>query len=407
MGSILKRSGSPFFYARFTVDGREKWISTKKTDRKEARVIADAYENAARGDSSVDDQFNVLLKLLAAIPPGQQDTKRSEYSARLMRHRTISLPIVEAWPAWLDSPLKGNPGAITISGYDSIWRRFAAWISKHKLEHLHEVTPLHAQGYAADVWRSHVAPATYNKHVMFLRGMFNTLKAKAGLIVNPWADVKSLDKETQGRQNFTPEELKTICLKARGATRFMVALGLYTGARLGDVISLRWADIGRDKIEIIPMKTKRKGKQITLPIHPVLRRLLNELRKQTGSGEYLFPAEHNSYQQDGSAVSKRFQQFLNDCGIKTQEEGNGHRRHAIVRKGFHSLRHSFVSLCAANRVPQVAIQELVGHGSPAMTALYSHADFEQKQSAINALPAMGFESNKQKGRIKTCRIKQT
>jgi len=99
---------------------------------------------------------------------------------------------------------------------------------------------------------------------MFLRGMFNTLKAKAGLIVNPWADVKSLDKETQGRQNFTPEELKTICLKARGATRFMVALGLYTGARLGDVISLRWADIGRDKIEIVPMKTKRKGKQINV-----------------------------------------------------------------------------------------------------------------------------------------------
>jgi len=214
------------------------------------------------------------------------------------------------------------------------------------------------------------------------------------LIVNPWADMKTLDKETQGRENFTPEELVAICSKAKGATRYMIGIGLYTGMRLGDVVSLRWADIGRDKIEIIPMKTKRKGKQITLPIHPVLRELLNELRKQTGSGEYLFPAEHNSYQQDGSAVSKRFQQFLNDCGIKTTEEGNGHRRHAIVRKGFHSLRHSFVSLCAANRVPQVAIQELVGHGSPAMTALYSHADFEQKQDAINGLPSMSFEKQK-------------
>ena len=75
-------------------------------------------------------------------------------------------------------------------------------------------------------------------------------------------------------------------------------------------------------------------------------------------------------------------------------KGNGHRRRAIVRKGFHSLRHSFVSLCAANRVPQVAIQELVGHGSPAMTALYSHADFTQKQDAINGLPAMVFDEQK-------------
>jgi len=37
-----------------------------------------------------------------------------------------------------------------------------------------------------------------------------------------------------------------------------------------------------------------------------------------------------------------------------------------------------------------AIQELVGHGSPAMTMLYSHADDEQKASAINVLPALTF-----------------
>ena len=229
---------------------------------------------------------------------------------------------------------------------------------------------------------------------MFLRGMFNTLKAKAGLIVNPWADVKSLDKDTQGRQNFTPEELKTICSKAQGAIRYQIALGLYTGMRLGDVVNLKWVNIGKDSIVLIPSKTKRKGKQITLPIHPVLRSLLNELRKQTGAGEYLFPEDHALFKKGWSGVSKLFQQFLNDCGIVTTEEGNGHRRRAIVRKGFHSLRHSFVSLCAANNVPQVAIQELVGHGSPAMTALYSHADFTQKQDAINGLPVMVFEEQK-------------
>jgi integrase/recombinase XerD len=64
------------------------------------------------------------------------------------------------------------------------------------------------------------------------------------------------------------------------------------------------------------------------------------------------------------------------------------------------LRHSFVSLCAANRIPQVVIQELVGHGSPAMTALYSHADFEQKQNAINTLPALVFSDNKVKEKRK-------
>ncbi len=68
----------------------------------------------------------------------------------------------------------------------------------------------------------------------------------------------------------------------------------------------------------------------------------------------------------------------------------------VCRVGFHSLRHSFVSLCAANRVPQVAIMELVGHGSPAMTALYSHAGDEQKLKAITALPTVSFETEEDK-----------
>jgi hypothetical protein len=45
--------------------------------------------------------------------------------------------------------------------------------------------------------------------------------------------------------------------------------------------------------------------------------------------------------------------------------------------------------------------ELVGHGSPAMTRLYSHAGDEQKSKAIASLPAVQFEATarrKRKGR---------
>ncbi len=43
-------------------------------------------------------------------------------------------------------------------------------------------------------------------------------------------------------------------------------------------------------------------------------------------------------------------------------------------------------------MPQHAIQELVGHGSPAMTVLYSHADDQQKVEAIRVLPDMAFDT---------------
>ncbi len=393
MSKVFKRPGLEFYYGRFTVNGKQKWFSTKCTDRKEAQAVADAKAQATRGNVNMEDYFTGLIALLARLPKDDQDAKRNDYASRLMQGQSSTLKILDAWQAWLDSPLKGNPGAITIRGYDAIWRRFERWIADYKVDYVHEITETHAQDYVADLWKSKVAPRTFNGHMMFLKSMFAVLRVKAGLLANVWANMKKMEKETQGRENFTPEELAAICSKAKGATRYMIGIGLYTGMRLGDVVNLKWTNIGKDSIKIIPSKTKRKGKQITLPIHPVLRKLLNELRKQA-AGEYLFPAEHDACHKEDSSVSKRFQTFLEQCGIKTTEEGNGHRRRVIVRKGFHSLRHSFVSLCAANRVPQVAIQELVGHGSPAMTALYSHADFEQKQSAINGLPAMVFEKQK-------------
>lgn len=392
MAKVFKRPGSDFYYGRFMLDGKEVWFSTKSTDRKQAQGIADAKAQAARGKANLEDYFKGLIAILARLPKDEQNAKRHDFARRLMQGQSSTLTVVDAWQAWLDSPLKGNPGAVTIRDYEAIWCRFVKWIAEYKLEFLHEITETHVQEYLADLWKSKVAPRTFNGHTMFLKSMFNVLRVKAGLLANVWDNIRSLEKETQGRQNFTAEELGKICSRAKGSFRYMIGLGLYTGMRLGDVVNLKWMNIGEDSITLVPSKTKRKGKQITLPIHPVLRSLLDELRQQTGSSEYLFPTEQALQLKGYSGVSKRFQDFLIECGIQTTEPGNGHRRRAIVRKGFHSLRHSFVSLCAANRVPQVAIQELVGHGSPAMTALYSHADFEQKQNAINSLPALTFQN---------------
>ncbi len=217
--------------------------------------------------------------------------------------------------------------------------------------------------------------------------MFSTLQDRAGILDDPFAKIKAMEKHTRGRLNFTVDELATICRKAKGSFRYMIAIGLYTGARLSDVINLRWQDIRDDRIEIVPQKTSRRGKRVVLPIHPTLAALLSERRAQV-TGDYVFPDEREAHAKDTSAIAKRFRDFLQACGITTTEAKTEktQRQHAAVIKGFHSLRHSFVSMCAMNNVPQVAIQDLVGHGSPAMTALYSHANFDQKLDAIAGLP---------------------
>jgi len=358
-----------------------------------------------------------LEERLDQLPSDSADKKRHELAARLLQGLGSKLKIADAWGAWLKNPKKRNPATSTISAYQGRWDALVQWLrEKHrKLVYLHEVTPTIAEAYASHLWGQDVSPSTYNLHVNFLRSMFRVLKTQAGLQTNVWEDLPHMELETNSRRELTADELASIFKNTDGDLRYMFAIGLYTGMRLGDVVTLRWAevDLKGGHIEHKPMKTRRKNKTVRLPIHPVLEVMLRDLRKKRKKDdEYLFPEEAARYALDRSVISKSIQRHLVKCGIRLYKRGTGRKaydeavakaradrekgkdvsepeqRRAVIEVGFHSLRHSFVSLCAANKVPQVAIMELVGHGSPAMTRLYSHAGDEQKAKAIAALPAV-------------------
>jgi hypothetical protein len=81
---------------------------------------------------------------------------------------------------------------------------------------------------------------------------------------------------------------------------------------------------------------------------------------------------------------------LEACGILTVKPGTGGDtgNRAVVLKGFHSFRHSYVSLNAAAGTPQATMQKLVGHGSPAMTLHYLTPTDSMVLQAADALPAL-------------------
>ena len=421
MATIFARKG--VYYARFAHNGKDYSRSTRiavpsgsKKAIREAKAQAEAELDRMlteiRGRESVDALFDRLAEALERLPKNEQESRRITLANRLRKGVNTRLSVAEAWRAWLDNPKKRNPSDATIEMYLAYWGRdrakkhgrrkvtngFKNWLAKNHEEvtYLHEVTPAMAEEYATHLWASGVSPRTYNGAIKFLRAMFKVLKTRAGLASNAWEDIPNQDSETEGRRNLTTEELSEVCSKAEGSLRYMFAVGLYTGLRLGDVATLEWkeVDFGKHKIRRKPAKTRRKSKVLSIPLHPVLEAMLKELKKKAKRGAvYLFPEEAELHAKgQSSAITRRIQDHFKACGIQTTEQATGHRKKAIVRVGFHSMRHSFVSLCAANRVPQVAIQELVGHGSPAMTELYSHAGDEQKAEAIAMLPAVSFDN---------------
>ena len=68
----------------------------------------------------------------------------------------------------------------------------------------------------------------------------------------------------------------------------------------------------------------------------------------------------------------------------TAEKTSG--KYNRVDVGFHSLRHTFVSISANAGIPLAFVQAIVGHSNPAMTAHYYHKDENALKSATAAIP---------------------
>ena len=116
----------------------------------------------------------------------------------------------------------------------------------------------------------------------------------------------------------------------------------------------------------------------------MLRRLLEETPAKRRRGP-IVPALAALY--DGHAggigLVRKVQAVFRAAGIETTSEGE-HRR--AVDVGFHSLRHTYVSLCANAGVPLAIVQAIVGHTSVAMTEHYFHAEDAALRGAAAALP---------------------
>jgi hypothetical protein len=64
--------------------------------------------------------------------------------------------------------------------------------------------------------------------------------------------------------------------------------------------------------------------------------------------------------------------------------------------GFHSLRHTWVSMHAAAGTPGAVIQASVGHANPAMTAHYTHVNEITARDVARALPAFSGHAESHK-----------
>jgi len=233
----------------------------------------------------------------------------------------------------------------------------------------------------------------FNKIIGFVSAFWNWAKANYdGVVSNPFdgMKLKKSGKARDERHPFTPEELKAIfnaplytgchSIKAwrtpgnvipRDSGLYWVPLiGLFTGARSGEIIQLYTSDIVEmDSIVCFELtddgddqRLKNSGSHRFIPVHPVLKELgLLDFIERCRSRQQtrLFPEMPKGA--DGyysSPYSRQFRRLLESVGAK----------HA--KNSFHSFRHSFEDACRNSGIPSDLMNALQGHSEPGMAARY-------------------------------------
>lgn len=374
-GSLVKRANSPFWYMRVMVDGVDKWKSTGMRNKRDAeKVLADWVA-----------PYNAADRVAALKTATEQAANK--HGAILV----AGMRLDEVWQCFVDSPERPDSGAATLHVYHFQWNQFHKWVGERypKMLTLSGVTPEVAALYARELARN-LSASTYNKHRNLLKLIWKVMARRLKGLENPWDALPPKRAVPVSRRELTTDELKRILKQTTGEMKVLFTLGIYTGLRLGDCCTLRWEEIdfGLLLIRRIPNKTSRKTRQIvSIPIHRMLLKILEEIQNGQMSGPVL-PDLDKTYRKTPDVISKRIRIIFDAVEIQRTGEkpSPGKRVKSPTLAGFHSLRHTFVSICRSAGVPLAIVEAIVGHSNPAMTRHYTHIGDEAARAAVSLLP---------------------
>ena len=374
-GSIFKRGNK--WSLKIRLEGQEKVVALGTTSKREAQKMADEIM-----DYKIESMTDVVAHIAGA--KGLVDeAKVEEIRKAVDRKRGVDIQVKDAFEGYLKEADRPESGPSTIIEYKRYWGKFVKWLKeKEKTEDLclHEVSPSLSRKFANYIFNeSGLSPQSYNKIIRFCRLMFKTMSHTAEIRDNPFSDIATKRAKAYGKRELSQSEVKDLLNNSKGELRLLMAIGAYTGMRLGDAALCEWekVDLQDLVIRIQPSKTKLHNKFISVPIIPVLvDELAYSLPGKDKGEKYVLPKLASQYNKHRSSLTKKIRKAFTDAKIESNDQGT---------IGFHSLRHTFVSECAKHDVSMSIVQELVGHGSPAMTRHYTHIDVETAAKQLSKL----------------------
>lgn len=232
---------------------------------------------------------------------------------------------------------------------------------------LHLITRRDIEAYSRER-ASKVKGATVNRELALLRHLFNIAIDKGYTDYNPVRGFKRFPEAPWRHKFFFSEsEIEKLIGASAPHLRPILAVAFGTGLRKGDILGLKWRDVDLER-GIISIQMQKTGEPIEIPLIPMLRDLLQQIRSQAGLSEFVFCL--GSSGQGIGDIKTAFRAALRRSGLAAK----GYR--------FHDIRRTFARMLYNQGVILTKIQRLLGHKSVLTTERYLGVKFEETKEAV-------------------------
>ena len=240
-----------------------------------------------------------------------------------------------------------------------------------------------------------------------LNEMFKKAVGNGYMLINPCDAVVMPRKVTYEPRFLTEREQEMFLEVAREYYHYDIfCVSLSMGARIGEVLGLKWSDIDFDKKMIHIQRTLHYGKvreneschffftspktttsDRCIPLLPETEMILKRVRKRQLRNRMLYGSQWETTPpfddmvfttQQGAPVrygdvNRTIKSVVLKANLQEEELAGFEKREPFVLKPFspHCFRHTFVTRCKMNGVPY-EIQSYVGHSDKETTAYYDH-----------------------------------
>ena len=366
MATLYKRGDSQFYQATLTnYRGERRRVSLKTGSKREA-----------------NRRLRVLLE-----EEGKEDVMTETDAAYLIRklRGEIGSVTIRGWLSeWVEDICKPTVSWATFRAYKNAAGKLCAYLGKKSKKPIYELSLADLVGFRSSLVASGLAPKTSNNILKYIRASLSLAVKLQHLDHNPAELIKPLPLGESGRRAFQEDELRKILAVTSGDWKTATLAGIYTGQRLGDIVSMTWESLDLES-HVWRVKQAKTGKIILSPLASPLLAHLRARNKRKGYVMRRLANRATSGRKNtgGGGLSDEFGRIIERAGITRKAYREGCRR--VYDVSFHSLRHTFDTLLALRGVTREE-RENLGIAVGRTHAVYTHFTSDHLRGLVERLP---------------------